>query len=137
MTTPQPRSWPEELDALVVAPALHRGLLDNDRVRVLEVVIEPEAHEPEQTHQAPHRTAAPGPLDRSAPAPHFYERRPCRSQQTTNEACGLDGAIGSRRGHRVKKLPDRVWKLPRYENDEAAAEEGIGRILALWTVGNR
>ena len=27
-------------------------------------------------------------------------------------------------------LPDRVWKLPRHEDDEAA-EEGIGRILAL------
>ncbi len=55
MTTPQPRSWPEELDALVAAPALHRGLLDNDRVRVPEVIIEPEAHESEHTHQAPHR----------------------------------------------------------------------------------
>jgi uncharacterized membrane protein len=28
------------------------------------------------------------------------------------------------------RLPDRVWKLPRHEDDEAA-EEGIGRILAL------
>jgi TMEM175 potassium channel family protein len=30
----------------------------------------------------------------------------------------------------VSWLPDRVWKLPRHEDDEAA-EEGIGRILAL------
>jgi uncharacterized membrane protein len=30
----------------------------------------------------------------------------------------------------VRKLPDRVWRLPRQEDDEAA-EEGIGRILAL------
>jgi uncharacterized membrane protein len=30
----------------------------------------------------------------------------------------------------VRKLPDRVWKLPRHEDDEAA-EEGMGRILAL------
>jgi uncharacterized membrane protein len=30
----------------------------------------------------------------------------------------------------MKKLPDRVWKLPRHEDDEAA-EEGMGRILAL------
>ena len=30
----------------------------------------------------------------------------------------------------MSKLPDRVWKLPRQEDDEAA-EEGIGRILAL------
>src|SRR5690349_16791280 len=31
----------------------------------------------------------------------------------------------------MMKLQDRVWKLPRHEDDEAAAEEGIGRILAL------
>ncbi len=30
----------------------------------------------------------------------------------------------------MRKLPDRVWRLPRQEGDEAA-EEGIGRILAL------
>jgi uncharacterized membrane protein len=30
----------------------------------------------------------------------------------------------------MRKLPDRLWKLPRHEDDEAA-EEGMGRILAL------
>ena len=30
----------------------------------------------------------------------------------------------------MRKLPDRVWKLPPHEDDETA-EEGIGRILAL------
>ncbi len=52
MTTQQPWSWPEEMDALAAAPASHRVLLDNDRVRVLEVVIEPGAREPEHTHRA-------------------------------------------------------------------------------------
>ena len=32
--------------------------------------------------------------------------------------------------HPLTALPDRVWKLPRHKDDEAA-EEGIGRILAL------
>src|SRR5215472_17179147 len=36
----------------------------------------------------------------------------------------------ARRGDPVRSLPDRVWRLPRQEDDEAA-EEGIGRILAL------
>ena len=40
------------MDALEAAPASHRLLLDNDRVRVLEVSIEPGAREPEHTHQA-------------------------------------------------------------------------------------
>jgi TMEM175 potassium channel family protein len=33
-------------------------------------------------------------------------------------------------GDPVRKLPDRVWRLPRQEDDEVA-DEGIGRILAL------
>jgi hypothetical protein len=41
------------LDAVVAAPASHRIMLENDRVRVLEVVIEPGAREPEHTHQWP------------------------------------------------------------------------------------
>jgi quercetin dioxygenase-like cupin family protein len=41
------------MDALAAAPGSHRVLLDNDRVRVLEVVIEPGAREPEHTHRAP------------------------------------------------------------------------------------
>ena len=43
--------WPGELDALLAAPDSHRLLLETDRVRVLEVVIEPGAREPEHTHR--------------------------------------------------------------------------------------
>jgi hypothetical protein len=52
MTTQQPWPWPEAMDALLAAPASHRVLLENDRVRVLEVTIEPGVREPEHTHQA-------------------------------------------------------------------------------------
>jgi len=45
------------------------------------------------------------------------------------DAAGKPG-LRARRGDPVRKLPDRVWRLPRQEDDEAA-EEGIGRILAL------
>jgi uncharacterized membrane protein len=31
----------------------------------------------------------------------------------------------------VRNLPDRLWRLPRREGDEAADDEGMGRILAL------
>jgi len=40
------------MDALFAAPASHRVLIENDRVRVLEVVIDPQTHEPEHTHGA-------------------------------------------------------------------------------------
>jgi hypothetical protein len=33
--------WPDELDALVAAPAHHSLLLENERVRVLETLIPP------------------------------------------------------------------------------------------------
>ena len=36
-----PSSWPPELDAVRAAPQSHRVLIDNDRVRVLEVIVEP------------------------------------------------------------------------------------------------
>jgi hypothetical protein len=52
MTTNQSWPWPPELDALLAAPASHRVLLENSQVRVLDVVIEPGAREPEHTHQA-------------------------------------------------------------------------------------
>jgi hypothetical protein len=40
------------MDALSAAPASHRVLVDNDRVRVLDVMIEAGAREPEHTHRA-------------------------------------------------------------------------------------
>ena len=52
VTTEQPWPWPEAMDALLAAPGSHRVLLENDRVRVLEVVIEPRTREPEHTHRA-------------------------------------------------------------------------------------
>ena len=47
-----PWPWPETMDALLAAPASHRLLLENDQVRVLDVVIGAGAREPEHTHQA-------------------------------------------------------------------------------------
>jgi hypothetical protein len=45
--------WPAELDALIAAPDSHRLLFENDRVRVLEIVIAAGAREPEHTHRWP------------------------------------------------------------------------------------
>jgi hypothetical protein len=52
MPTNRPWIWPPELDAVLAAPDSHRVLLENDQVRVLEVMIEPGVREPEHTHQA-------------------------------------------------------------------------------------
>jgi len=45
MTTEQPWPWPDSMDASLAAPTSHRVLLDNNRVRVLEVVTDPTPHE--------------------------------------------------------------------------------------------
>jgi hypothetical protein len=52
MSSEQTWPWPRTMDALLASPGSHHLVLDNDRVRVLEVVIEPGAREPEHTHQA-------------------------------------------------------------------------------------
>ena len=51
-TAAEPWPWPQTLDAVIAAPGSHRVLIDNKRVRVLEVVIEPGTREPEHTHHA-------------------------------------------------------------------------------------
>ncbi len=45
--------WGDELDAVVAAPESHRVLLENDAVRVLEVLIRPGEREPAHTHRWP------------------------------------------------------------------------------------
>jgi hypothetical protein len=45
--------WPARLDAMAAAPGSHRVLLENERVRVLEVVVKPGEREPVHTHSWP------------------------------------------------------------------------------------
>jgi quercetin dioxygenase-like cupin family protein len=43
--------WPDELDALVAAPANHQVLLENERVRVIETVVPVREMTPVHTHR--------------------------------------------------------------------------------------
>ena len=45
--------WGPELDAVAAAPGSHRILLENERVRVLEVIVQPGTKEPIHTHRWP------------------------------------------------------------------------------------
>lgn len=45
--------WPSEQDALAAAPGTHRLLMENDQVRVLDVVIPPGTTEAPHHHQWP------------------------------------------------------------------------------------
>ena len=51
--TGNPDDWPSELDAMIAAPNNHKIILENDRVRVLEVVVAPKEIEPVHHHKWP------------------------------------------------------------------------------------
>ena len=52
-TGPGECAWPPSLDAVAAAPGNHRVLLENERVRVLEVVVAPGEREPVHAHCRP------------------------------------------------------------------------------------
>ena len=51
--TGDPADWPPELDAVIAAPANHTVLMENDRVRVLEVTMAPREVENHHHHRWP------------------------------------------------------------------------------------
>jgi quercetin dioxygenase-like cupin family protein len=48
-----PASWPDSLDAVAAAPQNHKVVLENERVRVLEVTVRPGEKEPLHMHRWP------------------------------------------------------------------------------------
>lgn len=48
-----PRQWDPNLDAVIAAPANHKVLFENDRLRVLEVILQPDEEEPTHHHRWP------------------------------------------------------------------------------------
>jgi hypothetical protein len=69
--------WPDSLDAVCAAPDSHRVLLENERVRVLEVIIPAGHKEPWHTH----RRSSLMLIDQSAAIRYFrseddFEERP-------------------------------------------------------------
>ena len=54
MTLPRiPSTWDPALDAVIAAPAHHRVIFENDRLRVLEVTLAPDDEEPVHHHRWP------------------------------------------------------------------------------------
>ena len=45
--------WPDSLDAVAAAPGNHRVVLENERVRVLDVTVRPGENEPLHMHRMP------------------------------------------------------------------------------------
>ena len=51
--TSDPSTWDPALDAVVAAPANHKVMFENDRLRVLEVILHPDEEEPVHHHRWP------------------------------------------------------------------------------------
>lgn len=51
--TGDPADWPKDQDAVISAPGNHKILLENEKVRVLEVTLAPNELEPVHHHQWP------------------------------------------------------------------------------------
>ncbi len=45
--------WPDSLDAVIAAPANHKVVFENDKIRILEVIGAPYVLEPMHTHKWP------------------------------------------------------------------------------------
>jgi hypothetical protein len=48
-----PEQWDPALDAVIAAPANHKVVYENDRLRVLEVILKPYEEEPTHHHRWP------------------------------------------------------------------------------------
>jgi hypothetical protein len=82
------------MDALLAAPASHRVLLENDRVRVLEVVIEPRTREPEHTHQAASVMIVDEPARIRYYVGHAMQFESPEHSGAPRRTCELDGTRG-------------------------------------------
>ena len=51
--TSDPSTWDPALDAVIAAPRNHIVLFENERVRVLEVILDPNEEEPTHHHRWP------------------------------------------------------------------------------------
>ena len=53
MPSDDPSLWDPALDAVIAAPANHKVLFENERLRVLEVILDPDEEEPVHHHRWP------------------------------------------------------------------------------------
>jgi hypothetical protein len=53
MNHADPAEWDPSLDAVIAAPRNHKVLFENEKLRVLEVILEPNEEEPTHHHRWP------------------------------------------------------------------------------------
>lgn len=108
-------NWPKELDALIAAPKNHKILLENDKVRVLEVTVSPGEIEALHHHKWPsvmHLTQADHFIDRDANGNVILDSR----ERTEQPVLPITFYKGPQAAHYVENLSDSIpMKLLRFE----------------------
>jgi quercetin dioxygenase-like cupin family protein len=99
------------MDALVAAPGSHRVIMENSRVRVLDVVIEPGSREPEHTHQAVSVMIVDEPA-----RIRYYEGEALRFESPAGSAAGVRVSWLEPEGpHSVENIDQRRYHAIRVE----------------------
>jgi ketosteroid isomerase-like protein len=126
--TGNPASWPAKLEATIAAPDNHKILLENERVRVLEVTLDPGEVEPLHFHRWPsvlHITQADEWIDRDAQGSVIFDSRAGPPLQLP-----LTMWKGPEAPHSPVNLSDSVEvRLIRVEIKDGAGEADLTPIL--------
>ncbi len=110
--------WGDELDALAAAPESHRVLLENESVRVLEVVIRPGEREPAHTHRWPSvmMVTEPARLRYYGADGELRFESPPRQEEAPSAPSELGADwLGSEGLHSVENIDDRPFRALRVE----------------------
>lgn len=108
-----PASWPDALDAVVAAPQNHKVVLENERVRVLEVTVHPGEKENLHMHRMPsvmYVMAEDNIRDYDAEGKLLYDSRRDKSP-TTPYTIWMEPQAP----HRVENLSNKPVRLLRVE----------------------
>ena len=110
--------WPENLDAVKAAPEIHKVILENEHVRVLEVTIPPHGKEPIHTHCWPgtlYIQQAGDAIDRDANGKILFDSRQLKVKP---KAPFVEWSPGDP-PHSIENLDDLPLKLIRVESKVA------------------
>jgi quercetin dioxygenase-like cupin family protein len=109
-----PASWPDSLEAVIAAPHNHKVVLENERVRVLEVTVRPGEKEPMHMHRMPsvlYVMAEENIRDYDADGKLLYDTRTDKAPLKTPYTIWMEPQAP----HRVENLSKQPLRLLRVE----------------------
>ena len=101
--------WPDSLDAVKAAPANHKIVFENEKVRILEVLLEPYENEPVHTHKWPSVMWSANPDFLNAKVIYYnYRLDPATSKWVIRDSAVNHGGPANRGGYLKPEGPHSV-----------------------------